>query len=330
MKPSILVTGGAGYIGSQTCKTLHAAGYRPVALDNLSTGDRDVVRWGPLVQGDVSDAALVARTIAEHGIAAVVHFAASSLVGESLEQPLAYYSNNLGGLTGLLAGMGQAGCRRLIFSSSCAVYGPPEGPTMDESNTLAPISVYGRTKLMCEQILADVAAAGAVDYVALRYFNACGADADGDIGERRPVETHLIPRALMALQGHIKDFQVHGSDFATPDGTAIRDYIHVEDLAEAHVQALTLLLDGRAGGAAFNLGAGSGHSVREVLHMIRTVTGRDLPEAVGPRRAGDPERLVANAGLARRELGFRPTRSDLRTVIESAWRWHQVAHPARG
>ena len=330
MKPSILVTGGAGYIGSHACKSLHAAGYRPVTLDDLSTGDRDLVRWGPLVRGDVADAALVARTIADEGVAAVVHFAASSLVGESGQRPLAYYANNLGGLIGLLTGMAEARCRRLIFSSSCAVYGLPDGDTMDETNSRRPVSVYGRTKLMCEQILADVAAAGALDYVALRYFNACGADAEGEIGERRRVETHLIPRALMALQGYVTDFQVHGSDFETPDGTAIRDYIHVEDLAEAHVRALELLLDGRTGGAAFNLGTGSGHSVREVLCMIQSVTGRDLPEAVGPRRAGDPDRLVADAGLAHRELDFQPTRSDLRTVIESAWRWHQVAHPARG
>jgi len=329
MRSSILVTGGAGYIGSQACKTLHAAGYRPVTLDDLSTGDPEAVRWGPLVRGDVADADLVTRTIAHEGITAVVHFAASSLVGESSRTPLTYYRNNIGGMMGLLTGMASSGCRRLIFSSSCAVYGLPDGDTMDENNSRSPISVYGQTKLMCEQILADVAATGALDYVALRYFNACGADTGNQIGERRPVETHLIPRALMALQGHITDFEVHGSDFETPDGTAIRDFIHVEDLAEAHVRALERLLNGGSGGAAFNLGTGSGHSVREVLRMIEFVTGRVLPTAVGPRRPGDPDRLVADASLAQRELNFRPTRSNLQTVIESAWRWHQVAHPAR-
>lgn len=329
MRSSILVTGGAGYIGSQACKNLHAAGYRPVTLDDLSTGDPEAVRWGPLVRGDVADADLVTRTIAHEGIAAVVHFAASSLVGESSRTPLSYYRNNIGGMMGLLTGMAGSGCRRLIFSSSCAVYGLPDGDTMDENNSRSPISVYGQTKLMCEQILADVAATGALDYVALRYFNACGADTGNEIGERRSVETHLIPRALMTLQGHITDFEVHGSDFETPDGTAIRDYIHVEDLAEAHVSALERLLNGGKGGDAFNLGTGSGHSVREVLRMIEVVTGRVLPTAVGPRRPGDPDRLVADASRAQRELNFRPTRSNLQTVIESAWRWHQVAHPAR-
>lgn len=326
---TVLVTGGAGYIGSHACKALSRAGYLPVALDNLSTGNEDFVRWGPLVRADIHDVECVRESLTHYDAVGVMHFAASSVVGESGGMPLQYYHNNVGGSLALLEGMRQAGCETLILSSTCAVYGnAPRGP-MAEDLPRTPVNTYGRTKRVCEDLITEIASAQPLNHVFLRYFNACGADPDGEIGELRPVETHLIPRAMMALQGHIDDFQVFGDDFDTPDGTAIRDYIHVTDLARAHVQALQWLLGGKGSRAAFNLGTGAGYSVREVLDMIAEVSGHALPAPVGGRREGDPPSLVADAGLARRELGFDPTLSDLRTIISSAWRWHGRAHPAR-
>lgn len=324
----VLVTGGAGYVGAHACKALAQAGFVPVTYDNLSTGRASFVRWGPLVQGDTRDAEGVADTIRSHDAAAVLHFAALSSVGESMTDPVAYYANNVDGLLGVLAGMAKAGVEKLVFSSTAAVYGARGQQPLDETAAADPINPYGRSKLMCEQILADVARAGGLKFVALRYFNASGADPDAEVGEQRAVETHLIPRAMMALQGHIDDFQVFGADFATPDGTAVRDYVHVSDLADAHVLALEALLAGGSSGV-FNLGGGRGHSVGEVLDAIRRVTGREMPAATGARRPGDPEILVADTRAAQSVLGFRPRRSDLETIVETAWRWHQVAHPLR-
>lgn len=326
---SILVTGGAGYVGAHVCEALAAAGYRPVTLDNLSTGRRRFVRWGPLVEGDVWDAELVRHTLVAHNVCAVMHFAASSVVPESVRAPLDYYRNNVGGLFGLLGGMRAAGVDRLVFSSTCAVYGDPGGDPITETTALATVTPYGRSKLGCEQILSDASAAHGLKVVALRYFNACGASASGLIGEDRPVETHLIPRAMMALLGQTDDFAVHGTDYRTPDGTAVRDYIHVSDLAQGHLSALTQLLDDRRGFAAYNLGAGQGHSVRQVLDAIMNHSSLRLPDIAGERRAGDPAHLVSDITLARRELDFEPRRSDMKSIVASAWDWHSRLSAAR-
>ena len=323
--PAILVTGGAGYIGSHCCRALAAAGYHPVTYDNFSTGHRSFVT-GSLVTGDIGDRAALARAFAQHDIAAVMHFAASSLVGESVENPQKYYANNLAGTLSLLEAMREAKCHRLVFSSTGAVYGNADSKALPESHDCAPINPYGASKWMIERILADFRSAYGLGSFALRYFNASGADAGGGIGELRDNETHLIPRAMMALQGHVGDFAVFGDDYGTPDGTAIRDYIHVTDLAQAHLLALDLLMQGHSGGA-FNLGTGSGFSVREILAAIAAETGREVPHVVKPRRPGDPTYLVANPTAARETLKFNPAHSDLKTIIRTAWAWHRTAHP---
>jgi UDP-glucose-4-epimerase GalE len=326
-RPAILVTGGAGYIGSHCCRALDAAGYLPVCYDNFSTGHRSFVT-GALVAGDIADKATLGRAFAEHDIVAVMHFAAASLVGESMVDPQKYYVNNLAGTLALLDVMRAAGCNRLVFSSTGAVYGNADSKALPENYPCAPINPYGASKWMIERVLLDYRAAYGLGSFALRYFNASGADPAGGIGEQREVETHLIPRAMMALQGHVPDFAVFGDDYATPDGTAIRDYIHVTDLAAAHVLALKLLIAGHSGGV-FNLGTGKGFSVRETLAAIAAETGRDVPHVVKPRRAGDPTYLVADASAARKTLKFRPIHSDLATIIRTAWAWHQKAHPLK-
>ena len=325
--PAVLVTGGAGYIGSHCCRALTAAGYQPVVFDNFSTGHRRFVT-GPLVTGDLADKAALARAFAEHEIVAVMHFAASSLVGESVVDPQKYYVNNLAGTLSLLEAMREAGCHRLVFSSTGAVYGNADSKALPESYACAPINPYGASKWMIERVLSDYRDAYGFGSFALRYFNASGADATGGIGELRDNETHLIPRAMMALQGHVPDFAVFGDDYDTPDGTAIRDYIHVTDLAAAHVLALQLLLQGHRGGA-FNLGTGTGFSVREILRAIEAETGRAVPPLVKPRRAGDPTYLVADPTAARETLKFRTAHSDLATIIRTAWAWHRKAHPLK-
>jgi UDP-glucose-4-epimerase GalE len=325
--PSILVTGGAGYIGSHACRALEAAGFEPVVYDNLSTGHRNFVR-GPLVIGDLLDKAKLAQVFARHEIAAVMHFAAASLVGESMSDPQKYYINNVAGTLSLLEAMHGAGCRRIVFSSTGAVYGQADSKALPETYPCVPINTYGATKWMIERMLADYRSAYGFGAFCLRYFNASGADASGGIGELRDNETHLIPRAMMALQGYLTDFAVFGDDYGTPDGTAIRDYIHVTDLAAAHVAALRLLLQGHAGDA-FNLGTGTGYSVREILTAIAGETGRSVPHVVKARRAGDPAYLVADATAARTVLDFTPMHSDLGTIIRTAWAWHQQAHPRK-
>jgi len=326
MTQNVLVTGGAGYIGAHACKALRQAGFQPVALDNLGLGQRDFVKWGPLVEADVRDRARVVQALREYDIAAVIHFAALSLVGESVSEPAKYYDNNVLGTFSLLEAMREAGVGKLVFSSTCAVYGEPAVTPITEATPKAPINPYGRAKLACEAMIEDYARAYGWGAAILRYFNAAGADPDGEIGEQREIETHLIPRALMALQGHITNFAVFGGDYPTPDGSAIRDYIHVSDLADAHVLALRRLLDGKGGGA-FNLGSGRGDSVVEVLETIRRITGRPLPAPVGGRRAGDPAVLLADTSLARDVLGFDPRRSDLDSIVGDAWRWIQRAYP---
>jgi UDP-glucose 4-epimerase len=325
--PAILVTGGAGYIGSHGCRALAAAGYHPVVFDNFSTGHRGFVT-GSLVTGDLKDSAALDRAFAQHDIVAVMHFAASSLVGESVADPAKYYANNVAGTLSLLDAMRKAGCNRLVFSSTGAVYGNADSKALPESYPCAPINPYGASKWMIERILADYRSAYGLGAFCLRYFNASGADANGGIGELRTNETHLIPRAMMALQGHVGDFAVFGDDYDTPDGTAIRDYIHVTDLAAAHLAALKLLMQGHVGGA-FNLGTGAGYSVREILTAIAAETGREVPHAVKPRRAGDPTYLVADPSAARETLKFVPAHSDLITIIRTAWAWHTKAHPLK-
>ncbi|WP_024506290.1 UDP-glucose 4-epimerase GalE [Bradyrhizobium sp. ARR65] len=325
-QPAVLVTGGAGYIGAHACKALAEAGFSPVCYDSLETGHREFVRWGTFVHGDIRDQAKVRETLRQHQIVAVMHFAAFSLVGESVADPQKYYQNNLAGTLTLLAAMREAGCNRLVVSSTGAVYGEVPSGLVSEARECKPINPYGASKWMVERLLADYRSAYDLTAFCLRYFNACGADESGSIGERRKSETHLIPRAMMALQGHLADFAIFGDDYPTPDGTAIRDYIHVTDLADAHVSALRLLLKGHKGGS-FNLGTGSGFSVRQVLAAIAAETGREVPRTIMPRRPGDPAELVADPSRARRTLDFLPARSDLRTIVRSAWAWHQKAHP---
>jgi UDP-glucose 4-epimerase len=326
-RPAILVTGGAGYIGSHACRALAAAGFRPIAYDNLSTGHRGFVS-GALVVGDLLDKATLADVFAQHDIAAVMHFAAASLVGESMTDPQKYYLNNVAGTLSLLAAMRDAGCRRLVFSSTGAVYGQADSKALPETYPCAPINTYGASKWMIERMIADYRTAYGLGAFCLRYFNASGADASGGIGELRENETHLIPRAMMALQGHLPDFAIFGEDYDTPDGTAIRDYVHVTDLAAAHLAALKLLMQGDAGGA-FNLGTGNGFSVRQIVAAIAAETGREVPHVIKPRRPGDPAYLVADPTAARKVLNFTPGHSDLATIIRTAWAWHQKAHPLK-
>jgi UDP-glucose 4-epimerase len=325
-RQSVLVTGGAGYIGAHCCKGLFEAGYNPVCYDNLSTGHKDFVKWGPFVLGDIGDATKVAETLRSHDVVAVMHFAAFSLVGESVSDPQKYYLNNLAGTLSLLQGMREAGCKRFVLSSTGAVYGQTGSNLIRESDRCEPINPYGASKWMIERILSDYRSAYDFGSFCLRYFNASGADASGAIGERRDPETHLIPRAMMALQGHVPDFSIFGEDYDTPDGTAVRDYIHVTDLAAAHVLALELLMQGHQGGS-FNLGTGKGYSVKDVLTAISTETGRNVPQIIKPRRAGDPATLIADPSAARDVLKFHTTHSDLITIIKSAWNWHRHAHP---
>ncbi|MQQ09337.1 UDP-glucose 4-epimerase GalE [Epibacterium sp. SM1979] len=316
-KPPIIVTGGAGFIGSHTCKALARAGFVPVTIDNLCTGHRDAVRWGPFELCDLRETAKLAEIIQRHQAKVVIHFAAAAYVGESVERPGYYYENNVGGTMSLLAAMRLTGLRQIIFSSSCATYGIPEQLPIQEQTPQAPINPYGRTKLICEQMIRDTAATGQLHFAMLRYFNACGADPGGELSERHTPETHLIPLALLAAAGLRPALKVFGTDYDTPDGTCIRDYIHVADLARAHVMALEWLLSGREDLIA-NLGTGTGLSILEILDGIEAVTGVRPPWMPAERRAGDPPELVADVSLARNSLGFRPEHSDLHTILRHA------------
>lgn len=322
---TVLVTGGAGYVGSHCCKALQAAGYRPVVFDNLSTGHRDLVRWGPLVEGDVRDTAAVAAAIAEHRPVAAMHFAALALVGESTAHPDRYYDVNVGGTLSLLRALAGAGIGALVFSSTCAVYGQPDSGRIAEDTPRQPVNPYGFTKLACERMMADLEAAGGPRHAPLRYFNAAGADPDGETGEHHDNETHIIPIVLDVALGRRDHVAIMGTDYPTPDGSAVRDYVHVSDLADAHVRALRRLLDGGPS-LAFNLGTGTGTSVREIVAAAAGVTGRSIACRESPRRAGDPPRLVASAGRAAGELGWTPRRSDITTIVADAWDWHQRRH----
>jgi UDP-arabinose 4-epimerase len=319
---SVLVTGGAGYIGSHTCKALHTAGFSPVVYDNLERGNPEAVKWGALEIGDLSDIPRLRAAIARYRPAAVVHFAALAYVGESNEDPVFYYRNNVGGTTSLLDAMREEGIRHLVFSSSCTVYGIPKIVPITEDSPYAPISPYGSTKMICERMIRECAAAFPLNFMALRYFNAAGADPDGEIGECHVPETHAIPLVLDAAAGANKGFTIFGDDYPTADGTCVRDYIHVTDLADAHVRAVRALIDG-AESTALNLGTGRGWSVRQLVDSARKITGRDIPVHVGARRPGDPPVLVADAGHARERLGWQPRYSDLAVQVAHAWAWRQ-------
>ena len=320
MPQSILVTGGAGYVGSHACKALARAGYRPIVYDNLSRGHAEAVRWGPLVVGDLADRDRLTGAMRSHQVAAVIHFAAFAYVGESVTNPELYYANNLGGSLALLGAMRAAEVEHIVFSSTCAVYGVPDEVPIRETTAKAPLNPYGDTKLAIERALHWYAGAYGVRYAALRYFNAAGADPEGEIGEDHEPETHLIPRVLRAALGRGDPVEIYGTDYPTPDGTAIRDYIHVSDLADAHVRALSHLAAGGASGA-FNLGTGQGCSVREVIAAVERVGGRPVPWREAARRPGDPPELVADPALARSILGWQPRHSDLDTIIDTALAW---------
>lgn len=316
----ILVCGGAGYIGAHMVRLLLESNAEVTVLDNLSTGHREAVGDAELVVGDIRNQAVLARLFQRKTFDAVMHFCASSIVADSVSDPYAYYDNNVLGALSLLAGARQAGIERFVFSSSASVYGVPEHPTLDEKHPTRPINPYGASKLMVERILEDAAAAYGLRSVALRYFNAGGADLQGAIGESHQPETHLIPNVLRSALGS-GDIQVFGIDYDTVDGSCVRDYVHVRDLAEAHLQALAYL-DDHPGAHRFNLGSGTGHSVLQVIEAARQATGNPLPVTIRPRRPGDPPVLVAGIARARAELGWQP-RHDLQTIIESAWRWHR-------
>lgn len=313
----VIVTGGAGYIGSHACKSLAAAGYLPVAVDNLSTGHADAVKWGPLEQLDVRETGALAEVLARYGGGPVMHFAASAYVGESVAAPDRYYDNNVGGLISVLAAMKAAGADLIVYSSTCATYGVPDHMPVRETDAQTPINPYGRTKLIGEMMIRDHAAAFGLRHAILRYFNAAGADPDGDLAERHDPETHLIPLALKAAAGTGPALRVFGRDYATPDGTCIRDYIHVTDLAAAHVRALTHLEDG-GGDLTLNLGTGQGLSIVDICAAIARVTDRAVPVEDAPRRPGDPPVLIADASEAAQLLGFRPQRSDIATIVRDA------------
>jgi UDP-glucose-4-epimerase GalE len=319
-KSTVLVTGGAGYIGSHTAKALRRAGHRVVIYDDLSAGHREAALGAPLIVGDIGDVYAVRRAIRETGAAAVVHFAAWLSVGDSVRDPLGYYRNNVIGTLGTLEAMAAERCRHFVFSSTCAVYGEPVETPLRESHPTAPINAYGQTKLAVEHALPHLERAGGLRSIRLRYFNAAGADPDGELGEDHAPEIHLIPRALAAACGG-PPLDVFGEDYPTPDGTCLRDYVHVSDLADAHVRALARLEQGGAS-ATYNVGTERPSSVRDVMAAVERVTGRRVAWRSSPRRAGDPAVLYASAARIRAELGWAPARADLDTIVADAWRWH--------
>ena len=320
----MLVTGGAGYIGSHAAKALSRAGYQVVVFDNLGAGHREAVKYGELVEGDVTDPEAIGAALDRYAVGAVMHFAAYLDVGESVREPVKYYRNNVGGALSVLEAMAARSVSSFIFSSTCATYGEPVETPITETHPQRPINSYGETKLTVERALPHFERAYGIHSVALRYFNAAGADPDGEIGEDHAPEIHIIPRAIEAAIGG-RGVQVFGDDYPTPDGTCLRDYVHVSDLADAHVRALDAVVDSDRS-TAYNLGTGVPHSVREVIDRVERVSGRPVPWTLAPRRAGDPAVLYANADKARAELGWTPRFPDLDSIVRDAWNWHR-AHP---
>ena len=329
MAETVLITGGAGYIGSQTCKALVALGYLPISLDNLVYGHSWAVQWGPLIEGDITDSLVLDQIFSDYQPKAVVHFAAYAYVGESVEHPAKYYQNNVSGSLALLEAMRRHGCKNIIFSSSCATYGMPLQIPIPESHPQNPINPYGRSKLMMEQIIRDYGNAYGIRYAILRYFNAAGADPEGQIGEDHDPETHLIPLLLQTVQGQRDYTEVYGTDYDTADGTAIRDYVHVKDLAGAHVLALRYLGESHQN-ICINLGSGKGNSVMEVIQAVQQVTGKPVAYRLVGRRPGDSPVLVAKADRAYTLLGWKPDFSDIQKTILTAWNWHQSQSKKRG
>ena len=320
----MLVTGGAGYIGSHASKTLRQAGYRVVIYDNLSAGHREAALGAPLIEGDIRDVDAVRRALRDSGASAVMHFAAWLNVSDSVSDPVGYYRNNVVGTLGTLEAMAAERCRRFIFSSTCATYGEPVETPIRETHPTAPINAYGQTKLAIEHALPHFERAYGIRSIRLRYFNAAGADPDGELGEDHSPEIHVIPRAFEAASGG-EPLQIFGEDYPTPDGTCLRDYIHVVDLADAHVRALQRL-EANGASATYNVGTERPSSVRDVIASVERVTGRKVARTSASRRAGDPAVLYASAERIRRDLGWAPTRPDLDTIVADAWKWHST-HP---
>ncbi len=322
---NVLVTGGAGYIGSHACKALKAAGYTPVTYDNLVTGWKDAVKFGPFEQGDLSDRSRLDAVFAQYEPVAVMHFAALSQVGEAMSEPGRYWRNNVEGSLTLIEAATAAGCLNFVFSSTCATYGEHDNVVLDEGTPQEPLNAYGASKRAVEDILRDFGAAYGLKSVIFRYFNVAGADPEGEVGEHHRPETHLIPVMLEAIDGKRPALTINGTDYDTPDGTCIRDYVHVMDLVDAHVLGLKWLQDGKQS-RVFNLGTGKGFSVREVIDASGAVTNREVPYSEGPRRAGDATKLVSGSTRATAELGWTPDRSTMPQMIADAWRWHQNGH----
>jgi UDP-arabinose 4-epimerase len=317
---NVLVTGGAGYIGPHTCKALAEAGFRPIAYDNMVSGHEWAVQWGPLIRGDILDRQRLGELFREYKPIGVMHFAAYADVGESMEEPLKYYRNNVAGTLTLLETMRENSVDQMVFSSTCATYGVPQTIPISELHEQNPINPYGASKLVGERMLADVGTAHGIRSVLLRYFNAAGADPDGELGEERLSEGHLVPLVLKVALGSRSHLTTFGTDYDTPDGTCIRDYVHVSDLARVHVLALQALERG-SNNSCYNLGTGKGFSVKEVIQAAREVTGRSIAVVEGPRRPGDAPRLVADATKAKRELGWQARYVDLSQIIATAWHW---------
>ena len=325
MQDSILVTGGAGYIGSHMCKALKKKGFIPITYDNLSEGDESAVKWGPLIIGDLNDSNRLNFAINTYKPIAVMHFAANALVSESVKNPGKYYQNNVANTINLLNAMVANNLKTIIFSSTCATFGLPQNTPICEQHPQKPINPYGRSKWMIEQILEDFKKAYGIESAILRYFNAAGADLDTEIGENHKTETHLIPLTIYAALNINPHITIYGNDYPTEDGTAIRDYIHVNDLADAHLRALEYLLSNKQS-IKLNLGTGKGFSVLQIIEQIKEITQIDFLVKKSKKREGDPSILFANSSLAKKLLGWQPQYSDLKTIIESAWLWHKKTH----
>lgn len=317
----ILVTGGAGYIGSQICKLLSQKGFEPITYDNLSRGFIENVRWGPLIQGDIRDSAKLTELMKLEKPKAVIHLAALAYVGESVENPLAYYENNVTGSLSLLQAMKNSGLNKLVFSSSCATYGVAEKIPIDENCYQKPINPYGMSKWMVEQILKDFSAQANFQSCSLRYFNAAGSDLEGDLGERHDPEPHIIPNALMAALGKIPELKIFGNDYPTKDGTCVRDFIHVVDLSEAHILVLDKLLKNESVDSSYNLGLSQGFSLLEIINMTEKITGKKVPYSFEKRRPGDPPELVASSEKFKKDFSWEPKHSQLENIIKSAYQW---------